>query len=171
MTSDELAAEFTDVLAANRAYGKSFTLGGISPQAARGLAVVLCIDSRLDPLEMLGLRPGDAKILRNAGGRATPDAVRSLVLATHLLGVERVLMVPHTRCAGGSAEDDDVKRSIREHSGLELGDYPLHTTSDQVGSLRADLELLRDDPFIKKGTVFAGAIYDVDTGLLGPLVS
>lgn len=171
MIPEDPAAEFSDVLAANRAYGRSFTLGGISPQAARGLAVVLCIDSRLDPLAMLGLREGDAKILRNAGGRATSDAIRSLVLATHLLGVDRVLMVPHTRCAGGSADDEAVKRSIMEHSGLDLGDYPLYATADQVGSLRSDLELLNADPFIKKGTVFAGAIYDVDTGLLGPLIT
>lgn len=170
MTSDDVTATFSDVTAANRAYAHTFTLGGLSPQAARGLGVLTCIDSRIDPLATLGLRPGDAKILRNAGGRATTDAIRSLVLATHLLGVERILVMPHSRCAAGSAEEDDIRRSIQEHSGIDLGDYPLHTTSDQLSALHHDLKVLRDDPFIARGVEVAGAIYDVDTGLLGPLV-
>ena len=170
MDSAELAANFSDVTAANRAYAHSFTLGGLSPQAARGLGVLTCIDSRIDPLATLGLRPGDAKILRNAGGRATPDAVRSLIMATHLLNVSRILVMPHTRCAAGSSEDVDVRRSILEHSGVDTGDYVFHATSDQLRSLRADLEVLRNEPLLAKGVEVAGAIYDVDTGLLSDLV-
>jgi carbonic anhydrase len=171
MSADDVSATFSDVTTANRAYADAFTLGGLSPQAARGLAIVTCIDTRIDPLAALGLRPGDAKILRNAGARATPDAVRSLVLATHLLSVSRVLVMPHTRCAAASADDAETRRTIEEKSGLDLGDYPVHTTSDQLAALRGDLKILRDAPFLAPGVEIAGAVYDVDTGLLGPLVT
>ncbi len=87
---------FDDVLNANAAYAESFTDGGRPGKAARGLAVVTCMDSRISPLAMLGLQDGDAKILRNAGARVTEDVLRTLVLATHLLGVTRVMVVAHT---------------------------------------------------------------------------
>ncbi|CAN5447081.1 hypothetical protein BH23ACT7_BH23ACT7_25390 [soil metagenome] len=77
---------FADVLSANAAYAQQFDLGGLPGRAARGLAIVTCMDTRIEPLRMLGLRPGDAKILRNAGGRVTDDVLRTLVLAVHLLG-------------------------------------------------------------------------------------
>src|SRR4051794_27956145 len=89
---------FASELTANAAYAEQFALGDLQPVAARGLAVVTCMDSRIEPLQMLGLRPGDAKILRNAGARVTDDVLRTLVLAVHLLGVRRVLVVPHLRC-------------------------------------------------------------------------
>jgi carbonic anhydrase len=87
---------FDDVLAANAAYAASFVDLGLPGQAGKGLAVVTCMDSRIDPLGMLGLVKGDAKIMRNAGGRVTEDVLRTLVLAVHLLGVERILVVENT---------------------------------------------------------------------------
>ena len=98
---------FADVLAANQDYAARFSLAGLEAGAARGLAVLTCMDSRIDPLAMLGLAPGDAKILRNAGARVTDDVLRTLVLASYLLGVDRVMVVAHTSCrmAGGSEQD------------------------------------------------------------------
>src|ERR1700761_3047249 len=90
--------EFDDVLAANADYAARFTDRGLAGRAARGLAVITCMDSRISPLQMLGLTDGDAKILRNAGARVTDDVLRTLVLAVHLLGVERVLLIAHTDC-------------------------------------------------------------------------
>ncbi|MGH3048822.1 MAG: carbonic anhydrase, partial [Gaiellaceae bacterium] len=87
---------FADVLAANERYAEGFTLAGLSGRAGRGLAVVTCIDSRIEPLAMLGLRPGDAKILRTPGGRVTGETLAALAVARHLLDVERVMVVAHT---------------------------------------------------------------------------
>src|SRR3954469_9418989 len=103
MTPDPFGHE----LAANDQYARGFALGGLEPVAARGLAVLTCMDSRIEPLTMLGLQPGDAKILRNAGARVTDDVLRTLVLASYLLGVDRAMVVAHTRCkmAAGSEED------------------------------------------------------------------
>ena len=125
------------------------------------------MDSRIEPLGMLGLVPGDAKILRNAGARITPDVIRTLVLGVHLLGVRRVLVVPHTRCGTLGAEAD-IKDAVVAAGGPDPGDLELLTTTDQLATLRADLALLRSSPYLP-GLEVAGAVYDVDTGLLGPL--
>ena len=90
---------FDELLAANRAYGESFDLAGFDGIAKAGVAIVTCMDSRIDPLGLVGLKPGDAKIFRNPGGRVGSDALEALVLATHLLNVDRIHVVPHTRCA------------------------------------------------------------------------
>ena len=90
---------FDDVLESNRRYAHTFDLAGIDPHAARGLGVLTCIDSRIEPLTMLGLRAGDAKIFRNAGARVTDDVIRSMIAAVHLLNVHRVAVVQHTNCA------------------------------------------------------------------------
>ena len=94
---------FADLLDANARYAESFDLAGFDGIAHAGVAVVTCMDSRIDPLGLLGLRPGDAKILRNPGGRVNEQALKALVLGVNLLGVERILVVPHTRCAMASA--------------------------------------------------------------------
>ncbi len=103
---------FDDVLSANQAYSSGFRLAGLAPTAARGLAVVTCIDSRIEPLQMLGLAPGDAKILRNAGARVTDDVLRSLVLAVNLLGVNRVGVVQHTGCRMTGATNAELQESL-----------------------------------------------------------
>ena len=105
-----MSGVFDDVLAANEDYVRTFTLAGLQPVAARGLALVTCMDSRIEPLEMLGLKPGDAKILRNAGARVTDDTLRTLVLAVYLLGVNRVIVLPHTGCKMASVSGDGNPR-------------------------------------------------------------
>src|SRR5439155_18747058 len=97
---------------ANRRYRTEFHDSGVEGKAARGLAVLTCIDSRIDPLAMLGLRAGDAKIIRNAGARVTDDALRSLVLATNLLSVTRVCVVQHTDCAMVGTTNDEIRSRI-----------------------------------------------------------
>src|SRR5436189_6463258 len=103
---------FDDLLDANRRYRSEFHDPGVAGTAAKGLAVLTCIDSRIDPLAMLGLQPGDAKIIRNAGARVTDDALRSLVLAVNLLGVSRVCVVQHTECAMVGTTDDEIRTRI-----------------------------------------------------------
>src|SRR6059058_5639675 len=97
---------FADVLAANAEYARRFRLQGVPAMAARGLAVVTCMDSRIEPLAMLGLAPGDAKILRNAGARVTDDVLRTLVLASYLLGVSRAMVIAHTNCSMATESED-----------------------------------------------------------------
>src|SRR5947207_10618423 len=100
---------FDDPLAPNRRYRTEFHDSGVAGTAAKGLAVLTCIDSRVDPLALLGLRAGDAKIIRNAGARVTGDALRSLVIAANLLGVTRVCVVHHTDCAMFGPTDDEFR--------------------------------------------------------------
>ncbi|MEP6855443.1 MAG: carbonic anhydrase, partial [Pedococcus sp.] len=111
---------FADLIAANQAFAARFTLGGFDGVAHRGVAVVTCMDSRIDPLRMLGLSPGDAKIFRNPGGRVTSNALEALVLGVHLLGVERILIVPHTRCAMATHTEQELREKVGESAGQEL---------------------------------------------------
>ena len=157
---------FDDVLAANTDYADDFEFTGRPGQAARGLAVVTCMDSRINPLEMLGLQPGDAKILRNAGARVTDDVLRTLVLATHLLGVERVMVVEHTDCKMASATDDQVHEAILESSGIDTRSLEFRTMSDQLTSICQDVQRVKSSPYLKAGFQVAGFLYDVKTGRL-----
>ncbi|MEU3310043.1 beta-class carbonic anhydrase [Nocardiopsis sp. NPDC055551] len=160
---------FDDVFGANAAYAENYSLAGLKPLAARGLALVTCMDSRIEPLEMLGLEPGDAKILRNAGARVTDDTLRTLVLAVYLLGVDRVLILPHTRCKMASVTGDQmVHDHIMDEYGVDTRSLEFHTDNDQLGALRHDLERIRHHPLLPEGLPVTGAIYDVDTGRVSP---
>src|SRR5664280_2318654 len=107
-----LSAMFDELLRANRRYASTFALRGIPASAAKQFALVTCMDSRIEPLDMLGLRPGDAKILRNAGARVTEDVLRSLILATRFLGVREIAVMQHTNCALADRDDEDVRSSL-----------------------------------------------------------
>src|SRR4051812_38228212 len=127
---------FDDLIEANRTYAASFEHAQLQAPAAKRLAVLTCIDSRIEPLGMLGLKPGDAKILRNAGARVTDDALRSLILAIHLLDVDRVLVVAHTDCAVGDTTDAQLRAHI---SGAEAIGIDFHAAEDQHQTLAADV--------------------------------
>jgi carbonic anhydrase len=159
---------FADVLAANEGYAGSFALGGLEARAARGLAVLTCMDSRVEPLQMLGLRPGDAKILRNAGARVTDDVLRTLVLATYLLGVERAMVVAHTRCRMASGPEDAVHEAVRASGGPDTRSLAFLTTDDLETTLRGDVQRIRSYPYLQ-GLQVGGFLYDVDTGRLSPV--
>jgi carbonic anhydrase len=156
---------FADVLAANEAYAERFQLNDLEARAAKGLGVLTCIDSRIDPLAMLGLAPGDAKILRNAGARVTDDVLRTLVLGSYLLGVERVMVVAHTKCRMADSTQDDVHEAIRDAGGPDTRSITFLTTSDQEATLRADVQKVRSWPYLGNVAV-GGFIYDLDTGRL-----
>ena len=154
---------FADVLAANEAYSQGFELGGLEARAARGLAVLTCMDSRIEPLAMLGLRPGDAKILRNAGARVTDDVLRTLVLATYLLEVERAMVVAHTKCRMAAGDEEDVHDAVEAAGGPDTRSLAFLVTSDQEATLRADVQRVRSWPYLT-GLQVGGFLYDVDTG-------
>jgi carbonic anhydrase len=156
---------FADVLAANQAYAARFELAELEARAAKGLAVLTCMDSRIDPLAMLGLAPGDAKILRNAGARVTDDVLRTLVLASHLLGVGRVMIVAHTSCRMADRTEEDVHAEIRAAGGPDTRSMSFLTTSDQKSALRADVQRVRSSPYLGSVAV-GGFLYDLLTGRL-----
>ena len=158
---------FDDLLAANRRYAEDFSLNDFDGIAHAGVAIVTCMDSRIDPLRMVGLEPGDVKILRNPGGRVTDDALVALVLGVSLLEVRRILVVQHTRCAMASASDTDLQARISERLGKDASWLSIGAISDQRQALRADVRRVRSHPLMPTGVDVAGFLYDVDTGLLG----
>jgi carbonic anhydrase len=161
---------FEDLLAANEEYAAGFSKGDLPGRAARGLAVVTCMDARIDPLKMLGLSEGDAKVLRNAGGQVTDEVLRTLVLATHLLGVERVMVVEHTDCRMAKVTDEQAHQAIRESSGLDTRSLEFRTIPDQQSSLQQDVQRVRSFPYLPKDLAVVGCLYDVFTGRVDVVV-
>jgi carbonic anhydrase len=158
--------DFADLLAANAAYAETFSEGGFDGVAHAGVAIVTCMDSRIVPLDMLGLGHGDAKIFRNPGGRVTPQALEALVLGVHLLGVDRILVVPHTRCAMASATEEQLHERVSASAGVDASWQPFHVIDDQVDTLVDDVHRVRAHPLIPERVKVGGFLYDVDTGLL-----
>jgi carbonic anhydrase len=161
----ETEGPFSDVLSANQAYSATFRYGKLKGRALRGLAVLTCMDSRIDPLGMLGLSPGDAKILRNAGARVTDDVLRTLVLATYLLGVTRVMIVPHTDCRMTIEDEDAVHRAVADAGGPDTRSLSFMTTADLRKSLLQDVQKIRSSPYLSDLPV-GGFIYHLDSGRL-----
>ncbi len=162
------AQEFADVLAANTDYAQAFELRALDGVAAKGLAVITCMDSRIDPLGILGMHPGDVKILRNAGARVTEDVLRTLVLAAYLLGVTRVLVMPHTNCRMASGEEAAIHAMIAEQHHVDTRSIEIRTVGDQEAALITDIVRIRAFPLLPPDLVVAGAFYDVHTGRLTP---
>jgi carbonic anhydrase len=159
---------FDDVLAANARYRDQFNDSGVTGTAAKGLAVLTCIDSRIDPLALLGLKTGDAKIIRNAGARVTDDALRSLVLAVNLLGVNRVCVVAHTECAMVGTTNDELRTRIGELSGADATDWDFLSSTDQLGTLHRDIERITTCPLLPSDLEVGAFIFDEHTGELKP---
>ena len=164
--ADNSDTDFDDLLEANRRFAADFDLGGFDGVARAGVALVTCMDSRIDPLRMLGLTHGDAKIFRNPGGRVTPQALEALVLGVHLLNVRRVLVVPHTRCAMASATEEQLRVRVGESAGVDASWQSFGVVTDQVDQLRQDVAKVRTHPLIAGRAAVGGFLYDVDTGLL-----
>jgi len=157
---------FTDVLHANQDYAGTYRDRHLEGRAARGLAVITCMDSRIDPLGMLGLDKGDAKILRNAGARVTEDVLRTLVLAVHLLGVRRVMVVAHTDCRMSKVTDEQVHADILAGSGIDTRSLDFGAISDQAAVLAGDVRKIRSSPYLPADLAVIGCVYDIRTGAL-----
>lgn len=161
-----VVSDFDDLIAANREFAASFDLGGFDGVAHRGVAIVTCMDSRIDPLRMLGLRHGDAKIFRNPGGRVSTAALEALVLGVHLLGVTRILVVPHTRCAMTANTQAELWEKVGASAGQDATWQPFHVITDQLASLEEDVRKVQAHPLIPDSVTVGGFLYDVDTGLI-----
>jgi carbonic anhydrase len=160
--------DFDDLMAANATYVEHFDEGGFDGVAHAGIAIVTCMDSRITPLEMLGLGHGDAKIFRNPGGRITPQALEALVLGVHLLGVNRILIVPHTRCAMASSTEAELQERVSRSAGIDASWQSFHVVPDQLAALSEDVQRVRSHPLIPDTVKVGGFLYDVDTGRLTP---
>ncbi|MEQ4497770.1 beta-class carbonic anhydrase [Nocardioides kribbensis] len=159
-------ADFDDLMSANRTFAEDFRYGGFDGVAAAGVALVTCMDSRIDPLGMIGLVPGDAKIFRNPGGWVTPQALEALVLGVHLLNVQRVLVVPHTRCAVASNSEAELRERVAASAGQDASWQQFHVVEDQVAALAEDVAKVRSHPLVPDSVLVGGFLYDVDSGLL-----
>ena len=148
-------------------YQSHFTLSGLQAVARRGLAVVTCIDSRIEPLRMLGLEPGDAKILRNADARVTDDVLRSLVLAVNFLGVQRVAIVQHTDCAMTTNSNEQFQARFAE-TGRDASGWDFMAIDNREQVLRGDIDRIATCALIPAEVEVGGFVYDVTTGALQP---
>ena len=156
---------FADLVAANRAFA-SGARPAASGVATAGLAIITCMDARIDPLAALGLTVGDAVVLRGPGGRVTDETVAALTVASHLLGVDRVLVVPHTDCRMAKGDADALHAAIHERSGVDTRAMAFVTATDQRAALADDLLRLRSAPTLPPGLRVGGALLDLATGLL-----
>ncbi len=165
-----MSNQFDDLLAANKEFAATFDLSGFDGVAHAGIAIVTCMDSRIDPLRMLGLSPGDAKIFRNPGGRVTPQALEALVLGAHLLQVERILVIPHTRCAMASSTLEELQKRVSESAHQDASWQTFGVVADQRAALEDDVRKVRTHPLIPDSVAVGGFLYDVDTGLIDQLI-
>jgi len=159
-----------DLLEANRAYASGFSLAGIAPRADKGFALVTCMDSRIEPLAMLGLSPGDAKILRNAGGRVTTDVLRSLILAASFLGVHRIAVMQHTGCALAHRSDAEVRSELPPGLREGAGTWEFLAMPEPDDALRHDVGLVRGCPLLPGDVRVEGWRYHVETGVVERVV-
>jgi len=160
---------FADLISANSEYINDFKYSDLTGRAGKGLAIVTCMDSRINPLSVVGMRSGDAKILRNAGARVTEDVLRTLVLATYLLGVDRILVMPHTDCAMASRSEAEIHELIDTKFNIDTRSLEFKTTNDQIGALKTDVTRVRSYPLLRDGVQVGGAVYDVKTGTISPV--
>lgn len=154
-----------EVRAANEAYAGQFTKGDLPMPPGRKLAVVACMDARLDPAKALGLQEGDAHVIRNAGGRAA-EALRSLAISQQLLGTNAVIVVHHTDCGMLTFDNATMHGICRERLGVDASDIDFLPFADLEQSVRDDIEVIRSSPLIPDSVDVYGFVYDVQTGRL-----
>jgi carbonic anhydrase len=133
------------------------------PRPGRRLAVVTCMDARIDVFAVLGLHLGEALVIRNAGGRVTYDVLRSLALSSHVLGVDTVVVMQHTKCGLAGVTDEE----LRQLTGADLGFFPI---DDHAAALNEDIEILTAQPYLEPLKVVAGFVYDVESGEIDDVV-
>jgi len=156
----------TDQLIANNTvYAASFAKGELAMPPAKKLAVLACMDARLDPARILGLEEGDAHVIRNAGGVATDDAIRSLVISQRLLGTEEIILIHHTDCGMLTFNDDKVKEQIAADTGIRPP-FALEAFPDVDADVVQTVARIKASPFIPHKDRIRGFVYHVETGRL-----
>jgi carbonic anhydrase len=154
-----------ELLANNDAYAGGFTKGTLPLPPARHVAIVACMDARLDPARVLGLEEGDAHVIRNAGGAVTDDAIRSLAISQRLLGTDEIILIHHTDCGMLTFTDEALKAEIAEETGVRPH-FALETFSDLEEDVRQSIARIKASPFVPKKDQIRGFVYEVETGKL-----
>ena len=164
MTDDEGSVEYERILAENLRYVEAFDRSALTAAPLSGLAVLACMDARLDVEEALGLRTGDAHIIRNAGGLATDDAIRSIIVSQQLLGTNEILVIGHTGCGLLDADESALRDRLTGLTGQRL-DIPFGSFADLDDSVRAQVERLRSHPWVRQVPIH-GLVFEVESGRL-----
>ncbi len=154
-----------ELLQNNEAYAQGFDKGDLPLPPGKHLAVLACMDARLDVHKILGLQEGEAHVIRNAGGVATDDAIRSLAISQRLLGTEEIILIHHTDCGMLTFRDDDVKKQIEEETGIRPA-FALEAFSDLDQDVRQSIARIKSSPFIPTKDSVRGFVYEVETGRL-----
>jgi carbonic anhydrase len=154
-----------DFLANNRKYAASFAKGKLPMPPAKKIAVVVCMDARLETGRLLGLEEGDAHVIRNAGGVVTDDVIRSLAISQRLLGTREIMLVHHTDCGMLTFNDADLKEAIRKDTGIRPP-FSLEAFSDPDDDVRQSLARIQASPFVPHKDRVRGFVYEVETGRL-----
>jgi carbonic anhydrase len=149
----------------NEAYARSFDKGQLPLPPAKKLAILACMDARLHVSKILGLKEGDAHVIRNAGGVVTDDAIRSLAISQRLLGTQEIILIHHTDCGMLTFKDDEVKAQIEKDTGIRPP-FALEAFPSPEEDVRQSIARLRASPFIPKKDKIRGFVYDVKTGRL-----
>ena len=154
-----------ELLSNNERYAQSFDKGDLPLPPAKGVAVVACMDARLNIYGMLGLQEGDAHVIRNAGGVITDDEIRSLAISQRLLGTREVILIHHTECGMLTFTDDELKAQIQEEVGIKPH-FPMESFSDLEEDVRQSIARIQASPFIPHKDSVRGFVYEVETGRL-----
>ena len=154
-----------ELLQNNAAYAENFDKADLPLPPAKGVAVVACMDARLDVHKILGLQEGDAHVIRNAGGVVTDDEIRSLAISQRLLGTNEVILIHHTDCGMLTFSDDDLKRQIQEDVGIKP-EFAMEAFSDLDEDVRQSIRRIQASPFIPNKDSVRGFVYEVESGRL-----
>jgi carbonic anhydrase len=154
-----------ELVANNEAYAAKFDKGDLQIPPSRKVAVVACMDARLDPNGILGLHEGDAHVIRNAGGVVTDDEIRSLAISQRLLGTEEIILIHHTDCGMLTFSDDEFRRSIQDETGIKP-EWAAEAFSDLDEDVRQSIARIAASPFIPRKDSIRGFVYEVETGRL-----
>jgi carbonic anhydrase len=162
-------SEVQEFQKANDAYASSFSKGNLPMPPGRHVAVLTCIDARLDPARFLGLEEGDAHVIRNAGGRASDDAIRSLTISEQLLGTNEVVVIHHTDCGMLTFSNEDLRKKLKQELNADAEHIDFLPFKNLEQSVRDDVATVKNSPFIPKNIEVSGFIYDVRSGRLLPV--
>ena len=154
-----------ELLTNNESYAASFTKGDLPMPPGKQVAVVACMDARLDPARVLGLEEGDAHVIRNAGGVVTDDVIRSLTISQRLLGTEEIILIHHTDCGMLTFRDDEVKAAIATETGIRPP-FALEAFPDVDADVQQSIARIKASPFVPKTDQVRGFVYEVETGRL-----
>jgi carbonic anhydrase len=157
--------------AANELYADSFSKGDLPTPPRRRLAIVTCMDARLDPAKFLGLEEGDAHVIRNAGGLVTEDAIRSLVISHWLLGTEEVAVIAHTDCGMLTFSNEDLRAKLRAEAGADASDVDFRPFADLEESVHDSVQTIRESALLPDSLEVSGWVYDVRSGRIAEVAA